>query len=272
MLTTIWRPVSGSVNQTSPIARQLELARVADLDRQHAVAGAQRAQRRLPVARAAEVGDDDDEPARPREAGAARPTASVSVVPPGATASGRAAASSAARSWASSAEQPEPALLRAQDARLLRVAEGEHAEPVAAARGHVADGERHALGDVGLAPLRGAEGHRGRDVEHEPRGHRALADVHAHVRLAHARGHVPVDVADVVARLVGPDRRELGARADLRREVVARHERLDPAQHGEVERAQDRVRDRPGPGPVGRALGAAAAAALTAAAPSAAAR
>src|SRR3954471_10294442 len=38
-------------------------ARVDDLDRHHAMAGAQRLQRTLPVARAAEVADDHDQPA-----------------------------------------------------------------------------------------------------------------------------------------------------------------------------------------------------------------
>ena len=118
-------------------------------------------------------------------------------------------------------EQAQPALARAQDPRLA-AAEGEHAEPVAAARRDVADGQRDALGDVGLAAVGGAERHRGRDVEHEPGRQRALADVHAHVRLAQPRRRVPVDVADVVAREVRPDHRQLGAGAGLRRQVLAR--------------------------------------------------
>ena len=40
----------------------------------------------------------------------------------------------------------------------------------------------------------------GLTVEHEPRRDRALGDVDAHVRLAGARGRVPVDLAHVVAR------------------------------------------------------------------------
>ena len=57
-------------------------------------------------------------------------------------------------------EQAEAALARAHDARVAG-AEGEHAEPVAAPRRDVADGERDALGDVGLAAIGGAERHRG---------------------------------------------------------------------------------------------------------------
>src|SRR3712207_9255581 len=49
-------------------------------------------------------------------------------------------------------------------------------------------------------------------------GQRALADVHANVGLAQARGRVPVDVADIVAGEVRPDHGQLGARADLRSE------------------------------------------------------
>ena len=162
-------------------------------------------------------------------------------------------ASGSARSSASSASRPRRPW-RGRRITRLAAAERDHAEPVAAPRRHVADRQRHALGDVGLAPVGGAERHRGGDVEQQPGGHRALADVHAHVRLAHPRGHVPVDVAHVVARPVGADQRELGAAADLRREVLARHEALDPPQHREIEVAQDRRRDRAGPRPLGRAL------------------
>jgi hypothetical protein len=227
--------------------RQLELARVAHLDRQHAVPGAQRAQAALPVARAAEVGDDDDESACAGNGGHTT----------GRLAHRRGAGAVGGRLGAQlgeQAEQPEAALARAQHAR-LGPAERDDAEPVAAPRGDVADGDAHALGDVRLAPQRRAEAHRRRDVEHQPRRHSSLADVHAHVRLAQPRRHVPVDVAHVVARLVRPDHRQLGTGADLRRDVFAGHERLDPAHHGQVERAQDGVGYRARPGPIRRALG-----------------
>ena len=67
--------------------------------------------------------------------------------------------STSRRSSASSAEQAEAALARAHDARVA-AAEREHAEPVAAPGGDVADGQRDAFGDVRLAPVGGAERHR----------------------------------------------------------------------------------------------------------------
>ena len=224
---------------------ELLLARVDDLDRHHAMARAQRAQRAFPVALAAEVGHDHDQPALAHQRGRAAERAAQRRRP-------RALLAVPAQ-LGEQRQQPEPALARAQDPR-LGAAEGEHAEPVAAAGGDVADGERDALGDVGLAPIGGPEGHRGRDVEDEPRRQRALADVHAHVRLAQARGRVPVDVAHVVAGEVGPDHRQLGALADLRRQVLAGHQRFDPPHHRQVERAQDLRRDGARPGLVGGAL------------------
>ena len=86
------------------------------------------------------------------------------------------------------------------------------AEPVAAPRGDVPDRERDALGDVRLAPVGGAELHRRRRVEHEPGDEHALGEVDADVRLAGPGGHVPVDPAHVVAGLVRPHLRQLGAR------------------------------------------------------------
>ena len=246
VLTWSWRPVSGSISQRSPIGVSSMLARVADLDRQHAVAGAQRAHAALPVALAAEVGHQHDQPALAGDGGGRGDRGAE-------RGRARAVLLGLPAQLGQQLEQPDAALARAQHLRRA-AAERHHAEPVAAPARDVADGDRHALGDVGLAAVGGAEGHRGRGVEHQPGGQRALAHVHAHVRLAHAGGHVPVDVADVVAREVRPDHRQLGAGADLRRQVLAGHEALDPPQHGEVERAQDGGRDRPA-GRSGRARG-----------------
>ena len=70
--------------------------------------------------------------------------------------------------------------------------------------------------------VRGAERHRRRDVEHEPGRQRPLGHVQAHVRLAHARGGGRVDLAHVVADLVGAQLRELGAGAEAGGAPVAR--------------------------------------------------
>ena len=266
VFTTSWRPVSGSTIQRSPTGGSSSSrgSRTSTASTPWRARSARSAA--LPVARAR------GSPTRRRRA-RARARAPPSAAPPRRATSRRCPSSgSAIAQLGQQPEQPGAPLARRQHARLV-AAERDDAEPVAAPRRDVADRERDALGDVGLAPQRRAERHRRRDVEHQPRRHRALADVHAHVRLAHPRGHVPVDVADVVARLVRPDHRQLGAGADLRRQVVARHERLDPPHHGEVERAQDRVGDRPRPGPL-RACAPAAARRrrITAAAPAAAAR
>ena len=127
--------------------------------------------------------------------------------------------------------------------------ERQQAEAVAAPAGDVPDGEHDALGDVGLAAQRRAEAHRRRAVEHEPGGQRALRDVQAHVRLVHARRRVPVDQANVVARLVRPHLGELHRDAERRRAVLAREQALDPAAHRQVERAQRHLGHGPGTGP-----------------------
>ena len=75
------RPAAGGRSRgrratASPTSAELLLARVADLDREDVVAPGEAEQRPAPVARAAEVGDDDDERALPcravRRAGARR--------------------------------------------------------------------------------------------------------------------------------------------------------------------------------------------------------
>ena len=108
---------------------------------------------------------------------------------------------------ASSGSSPRPPC-RGGEAAGCRSPNVATAEAVAAARGEVADRERDALGDVPLAAVGGAEGHRRGRVEQQPRLDRPLGDVHAHVRLARAGGHVPVDQPDVVAerRTGGPGR------------------------------------------------------------------
>ena len=235
VLTCTWRPVSGSIDPEVADRRQLELARVADLDGEHAVAPAQRAQRAFPVARRR------GSPRRRRRArGRARARPSCVTAPPERRSRRRRRPRARRAARASSPSRPSRPW-RGRSTRGSPVAEREHAEPVAAARGHVAD--RRAPTPSATSALRRSAVPKLIEAEtssSSQRGHRALADVHAHVRLAHARGHVPVDVAHVVARPVGADHRQVGAAADLRREVLARDQALDAPQDREVERAQDR--------------------------------
>ena len=187
---------------------QLLLARVAHLERDHVMAVQQAQQRLAPVARPAEVRHDHDQAARAGQAPGARHR--VGEV------GGAGAVGLVSR--AQRQQQPQqslPALQRRHDA-CLAGAERHHAEAVALARGEVADRERRALGHVRLAAVRGAEAHRRRDVEQQPRGERALRDLDAHVGVAGARGRGPVDLAHVVAELVGPHLRDLGADARAR--------------------------------------------------------
>ena len=191
--------------------RQLLLARVADLDGDDVVAAGELEHRPAPVVRAAEVRDEHDERALARERVGApdrlaeRRRADALVGLRRVLAERR----RAARSGRAAPAGRAPSAGR-------RVAERDDAEPVAAARRDVADRDRDALRDVGLAPFGRAELHRRRRVEHEPRHEHALGVLHANVRLAGPRGDVPVDLADVVAEGVRPDLRELAAVAEER--------------------------------------------------------
>ena len=156
---------------------QLELARVADLDRHDAVAPAQRAQRALPVALAAEVRHHDHEPAGARERrGVAHGAAQRGG--PGAVGLGlvraarRAGRAGRARPWRGRSTRGSPPPKATTPRRLpRRVATW----PMASATPSATSALRRSA-----VP----KAHRGRHVEQQPRGQRALADVHAHVRLA----------------------------------------------------------------------------------------
>ena len=58
-------------------------------------------------------------------------------------------------------------------------------------------------GPIGLGRPLDAEPHARRDVDHEPQRKRPFFDEPAHEWPALASGHVPVDMTDIVARLVG---------------------------------------------------------------------
>ena len=95
-----------------------------------------------------------------------------------------------------------------------------------------------ALGDVALQPVGGPEGHRRRDVEHDPRRQRPLGDVQPHVGHAGPRARRRVEVAHVVADLVRAKLRELGAEADAGRAVLTGERAAGPARERQVEQLQ----------------------------------
>ena len=211
---------------------QRALARVADLDGDDRVARARRAQRARPAA-VAEVRDDDDHAARPRQALHARQR----VGDPGA--GGGAVGDDTGLHEPPDGRQRAAPPARRQQPDLLGAGDDDADAPAAPDR-EPRDDLRHSLGDVALEPVGGAERHRGRDVEHQPGGDRALGDLQADVRHAGARAGRGVEAADVVARLVGPQLRDLGAGAEAGREVVAgQHPGRAPAQR-EVQ-PRDRV-------------------------------
>ena len=211
------------------------------------MAAGQLEQRAAPVERPAEVGDDDDERALSRER--ARPARSVTerrrADPPSTVFVVVLGAERGEK-----ADQPDPALSGRERLR-VPVAEGDDAEPVAAAARDVADRERDALGHVGLAAVGRAEGHRRRRVEHEPGDEHALGELDADVRLAGAGGDVPLDLAHVVPGDVGAHLRELGALPEDRRAVVACEHALDPPADADVERPQEQLGHRPRAGRIG---------------------
>src|SRR5580765_5289320 len=126
------------------------------------------------------------------------------------------------------------------------VAERRDGETVATAGGHVADGDRDTLRDIPLAAIGCSERHRRRRVEDEPRLDGTLRHMEADVRLAGARGHVPVDAAHVVAELVRPHLRELGAVAERPRAIVAGEQVVDARPNRQLEVAQERAGRRAG--------------------------
>ena len=88
----------------------------------------------------------------------------------------------------------------------------------------------------------------GEHVEQQPGRQRPLGHLHAHVRLARARGHGPVDLAHVVAELVRAHLRELGAVPERRRRG-ARRTRGCRCGAGRSGRAPAGSRPASGPGP-----------------------
>jgi hypothetical protein len=211
------------------------LAGVGDLEGDDRVAAGDLGERRDPVARAAEVRDDDDdagggadgtdEPERPSRRGLAA-----------------ALFGWFGRDRPEESEHPAVAARRRAD-RLAAGTERHDTEPVSAACREPADDERCALGHVRLAAVRRPEVHRRGVVEQQPRRQLAVGHVLADLRDQRSGGGVPVDAADVVARLVRPDPVELEALAVAATEVVAAHLATDPTVEGQLELADQAIGD-----------------------------
>ena len=193
-----------------PDVGQLVLAGVADLDRQNRGPGGHAGHRRRPVAGPAEVADDDHEAAARRRVADERERArrSDGAGGRGALSSGRSYAALSPRAATSAGEQALATAGRLEPEVPVPAERGDP-EAVAALGREVADREGDALGDVRLAAVGRPERHRRRHVEQQPRRERPLRDVDPDVGHGYPRRDVPVDVADVVARLVRPDLGEL---------------------------------------------------------------
>ena len=190
---------------------QVGLARVVDLDREDVMTGGQRRQR----SRASRAGRGSRRRgSRGRRAGAAALRDPEGLGRRRGTA-GRPPRPSRPRDGEASSPSRPARPAAGGRRRSCATAERHDPEAVAPLGREVADRDRDALGDVGLAPVGGAERHRRRHVEQEPRRQRPLGDVDADVRDRRPGGDVPVDPADVVAGLVGADLGQLGAAAEV---------------------------------------------------------
>ena len=154
---------------------ELVLARVADLDGEHVVPGGEVEERRAPVARAAEVGDDGDE--RPL----ARDGAEQRRAPAPARARRRARPRRRARA-ASRRGRLDPAGAATASARRAPNDVSPTRFPRALAAWPSASATP--VGDVRLAAVGRPESHRRRLVEHDPGDEHALGELHPDVRLA----------------------------------------------------------------------------------------
>lgn len=227
----------GIDQRQAPERRDLALTRIADLDREHRVMGSQRAERAQPSLLIAEVRDHGDETGLARELAQPdqRSAQGVGVaLPVGGHALGQQAA-----------HRHDPRLGCARRQQPWGAgAERDHAHGARTPDADAGEQERDALGDVGLEPLGGAEGHRGRQVECDPGGERSLGNVQAHVRLSGTGSGGGVEVADVVADHVRAQLRELEARPDPGGAAVTRKRARDQSSDHHVDRLDHLLRHR----------------------------
>ena len=123
------------------------------------------------------------------------------------------------------------------------VREEQQPDPVGVLHRREREDGRELGGDVALAPVRRPERHRPGDVDGDEHGQIALLDELLHVRHAAARGHVPVDRPDVVARHVLANLRKLDPVAVKCRVIVAGESRANETRAHELQVAHA-ARDR----------------------------
>ena len=210
---------------------KLVLARIEQPDRDDLVALGQLQQRALPAGRGDEVGDEDDERAPPdraeRELEQARQVGDRAARAGG----GRIRLRASASTWL----RP----LRGGSVLLDLVVEEDRADAVAAAGEQAGERRRELAQHELLRPVDRAEPHRRRPVEQEPRGQLAILDVLPHERRVHPRRDVPVDVADVVARLVLAQVEEVRPDPAEDRAVVPLQQAVEAADHLPLEAVEE---------------------------------
>ena len=113
--------------------------------------------------------------------------------------------------------------------------------PIAVADQQLAEHGRELAQHVLLGPSCRPECHRSRSVDEQPRRELAVLREIPHQQLVHPGRGVPVDMADVVAPLVGPQIEEIGAVAPQEGPVVALQAPVEPPDHLPVQATQDRL-------------------------------
>ena len=240
--TSIRSPVSGSTSASCPTSGSSASRGIADLDREHRVAHA--AATRAVAPRRADHGSRRSPPTRPGWRASRRPLRARPPAPPDP------AARRARRPPRAPAHRDHPRLGPARRQHRAALPAPNATSPTLPARRTPRRPNTSAAPSAtsAFSRLRRAERHRGRDVEHDPGRERALGDVQADVRAAGAGARGRVDVAHVVAELVGPQLRELGAEADPGGAAVARKRARDQPVDGRG-RAPRSAACASGPGP-----------------------
>jgi cysteine sulfinate desulfinase/cysteine desulfurase-like protein len=141
-------------------------------------------------------------------------------------------------------QQPQhlAAAAAGRDHGLDAIAVEHRADRVAVARQHACQHRDEAREHLVLAGLARAEVHRRAEVEQEPADHLAILVVVAHVQRLQPRGHVPVDAAHVVVRLVLAHVGEVESRAAEQRAIAAVQQPVEAPQHRPLETAQQPLR------------------------------